>query len=179
MQKSKLALISTQELAEILLKKSTPSLKVLDCSHTVDTKVGEARTNFHKSHIPTAQFLDLDTLHDQKSPYPMTMPQPDYFIRFMRRLNIKLSDEVVCYDTGNRNVFGHRVAWMFMCMGKNNVKVLDGGFAKWTAEGLPIETTPDVGEDTDYAYKWNENVYASFEQVNVDPLPYQLIDVRS
>ena len=177
MQKSKLVVVTTQELLGLI--KSGSAVKILDCSHTVDTKVGEVRLNFHRSHIPGAQFLDLDTLHCPKAPLPMTVPTADHFSRAMRRLNIKKSDEVVCYDTGHRNVFGHRAAWIFMSMGKTNVKVLDGGFAKWISEGLPTESSPDVGADEEYDYTADPSALAVYEEVMKADKPFQLIDVRS
>ena len=52
----------------------------------------------------------------------------------MKILNIKLSDKVVCYDTGDSQFFGYRAAWMFQVMSHSNVFVLDGGLKKWQSE---------------------------------------------
>ena len=56
------------------------------------------------------------------------LPNQIAFSNVMKKLNIKLSDMVVCYDTNPRNVYGYRAAWMFTAMGHNDVHVLDGGF---------------------------------------------------
>ena len=41
------------------------------------------------------------------------MPSEKHFIDTMKRLNVKLTDRVVCYDTGAMQFFGYRAAWMF------------------------------------------------------------------
>ena len=51
----------------------------------------------------------------------MMMPKESYFAAFMRKMDIRLSDKVVCYDAGERNIFGYRVAWMLNAMGHDNV----------------------------------------------------------
>ena len=71
----------------------------------------------------------------------------------MKRLNVKLSDRVVCYDTGAMQFFGYRAAWMFQAMGHTNVQVLDGGFPKWVTEGKPVEATDAEAQESDFAYK--------------------------
>ena len=49
----------------------------------------------------------------------------------MKKLDVKLSDKVVLYDTSQRNVFGYRVAWMLQAMGHPDTHVLDGRYSAW------------------------------------------------
>ena len=177
MQNIKIGLVSTQKLLG-LIKSGTSAVKILDCSHTADTKVGDPRLNFHRSHIPGAQYLDIDCLHCPKAPLPMTIPNVDHFTVVMRRLNIKKHDEIVCYDSGVRNVYGYRAAWIFLSMGMTNVSVLDGGFPKWITEDLPTESSPDVGSDEDYSFAADSSVSAFYEEIIQADKPFQLIDVR-
>ncbi len=64
----------------------------------------------------------------------------------MKKLDIKLSDKVVLYDTDLRNVFGYRAAWKLQAMGHPDTHVLDGGYSTWkkpkgkVIENLPVET---------------------------------------
>lgn len=83
------------------------------------------------------------------------MPDEKYFIDVMKKLDIKLTDRVVCYDAGAMQFFGHRAAWMFQCMGHPNVQVLDGGFPKWLAEKRPCASTFENASADDFAYKLN------------------------
>ena len=114
-----------------------------------------SRINYLKSHIKGAIYLDLDYLKDQKTDLMQMMPNEKQFIDSMKRLNIKLSDAVVCYDTGSMGFFGYRAAWMLQTMGHPNVRVLNGGFPKWTAEGRPCEATDENVKEEDFAYKLN------------------------
>ena len=68
------------------------------------------------------------------------------------RLNIKLSDRVVLYDTAAAQFFGHRTAWMLKAMGHQNVHVLDGGLSKWIAEGGEVESTDAHAKKEDFSY---------------------------
>ena len=171
--------ISTEELANNL-----DSYKVLDCSVTMGRQPGDDhRVNFLKSHIKGAQFLDLDNLKDQRSDLPFMMPSDKQFADAMKRLNVRLSDKVVCYDTGAMQFFGFRAAWMFQAMGHDNVWVLDGGFPKWTAEGRPVEGDAN-GPSEGFEYKLNPDRIKLLEQMkafagNAAERNYQLLDVRA
>ena len=81
-----------------------------------------------------------------------------------------MSDHVVCYDTGAMQFFGYRAAWMFQAMGHPKVQVLDGGFPKWTKEGLPVHSCHGDLKAEDFGYKlqddkvWNLEKIKAFEQ---------------
>ena len=112
-------MINTDQLNSML---SQPNLKVVDCSAGMGRQADDDhRLNFHKSHIKGAIFLDLDYLKDMKSGLPFMMPSEKYFIDIMKRLNIKKTDHVVCYEAGGMQFFGFRAAWMLQAMGHPNV----------------------------------------------------------
>lgn len=46
--------------------------------------------------------------------------------------------QVVAYDQDS-GMFASRLWWLLRWMGHDAVAVLDGGFARWTAEGRPVE----------------------------------------
>jgi len=101
--------------------------------------------------------LDLEMLVDHKSPYMLMMPSQKTFVETMKKFNIKLSDRVVCYETGATQLFHYRVAWMFKVMGHKNVQVLRGGYPKWVAEGRPVVITDDTAKAEDFDYKVDES----------------------
>ena len=144
-------IISTEELSLLIDK---DNVKILDCSVQFGRKEDDfASINYHKSHIKGALFLDLDNLKDMKSQLPYMMPDEKYFIDKMKVLGVKLTDKVVCYDTGAMQFFGYRAAWMFQAMGHPNVAVLDGGFPKWVTEKLPIESSDENIKIGDFSFK--------------------------
>ena len=116
---SKVAVISTDELDAAM--KAGP-VKILDCSVQMGRQPGDCpAVNFWKGHIHGAQFLHLDTLRDETTDLPFMMPDSAKFVNAMKRLNVKLSDHLVCYDTGAMQFFGYRAAWMLQAMGHPNV----------------------------------------------------------
>jgi thiosulfate/3-mercaptopyruvate sulfurtransferase len=104
-------IISTEDLKGLL---GQADVKILDCSVAMGRPEGDCcRINFHKSHIQGAQFLDLDNLRDMKTDLPFMMPNEKAFCDRMKVLGVKMSDRVICYDTGAMQFFGYRAAWMF------------------------------------------------------------------
>mmetsp|Transcript_217 Transcript_217/g.395 ORF Transcript_217/g.395 Transcript_217/m.395 type:complete len:82 (+) Transcript_217:284-529(+) len=80
----------------------------------------------------------------------------------MKTLNIKLTDEVVCYETGNSQFFGFRASWVLQAMGHMNVRVLDGGLQRWISEKKPVVSSP--GESNgNYGYKLNPSKVKNFD----------------
>jgi len=114
------------------------------------------------------------------------MPSDKDFVDRMKKLNVKLTDRVICYDTGAMQFFGYRAAWMFQAMGHANVQVLDGGFAKWSKEGRECseECNDAAGDGDGFDYKLNQDRIKHLENMqafhgNEGERSYQLLDVRA
>ena len=182
MQANAPSIISTDDLNAIL---GNANLRILDCSVSMGRQPGDdQRINFLKSHIKGACFLDLDYLKDMKNDLPFMMPNEKHFIDTMKRHDVKLTDQVVCYDTGAMQFFGYRAAWMLQAMGHPNVQVLDGGFAKWTKEGKAVEATDANANEDAFGYKLNADKIKLYDQMkafedNEAERTYQLLDVRA
>ena len=56
----------------------------------------------------------------------------------MKQLDIRKTDEVVCYDT-NIMLGGCRAYWMFRVFGLK-VQLLENPLAKWISEGRQLDT---------------------------------------
>jgi thiosulfate/3-mercaptopyruvate sulfurtransferase len=156
-------LISTEELSALL---ADSNVRILDCSASMGRQPGDdQRINFLLSHIQGAQFLDLDYFRDLSSPLPFMMPTEKHFCDTMKRLDVGTNNAVVCYDTGSMGSFSYRAAWMLRAMGVPNVRVLNGGFAKWIAEGLPVQATNADAVPENFAYTLNSDAIKTFEQM--------------
>jgi len=131
-------LISTADLAARL---DDPSIVVVDARHDLaQPDWGEAQ--YRAGHVPLARFAPLD--RDLSAPktgrngrHPL--PSPERAADFFGRLGIDASKQVVAYDQGN-GMFAARVWWMLRWLGHEAAAVLDGGYARWTAEGRPVAT---------------------------------------
>ena len=64
------------------------------------------------------------------------MGSPEEFAALAGKLGVSNSSTVVVYDAPGAAM--GTVAWSFMYYGHSDVRMLDGGFAKWTREGRPV-----------------------------------------
>lgn len=101
---------------------------------------GRGRALYERGHIPGAVYLDWSTdLVDRESPIAFMLARPEQFARAMEALGIGDQTVVVAYsDRMGSGPF--RLWWASRVYGHENVRVLDGGWDKWTAEGLPVST---------------------------------------
>lgn len=137
-------LVTTEWLAAHLHE---PWLRTLDCSVSfvpVDggVRLGSGRGDWAAGHIPGSDFADLTAdLSDRDSPLPMMMPPLDRFAAAMSRLGVGPGTGVVLYDTSSHS-WATRVWWMLRAAGFDDAAVLDGGLARWKAEGRPLSSEP-------------------------------------
>ena len=135
-------LVSTEWLAEHL---GDADLRLFDVTvHLRPATPGpytieSGRADYEASHIPGAAFLDLARdLSDPASPFSFTMPPLDRLARALGASGIARGTRVLAYTTTSP-MWATRLWWMLRASGFDDAAVLDGGFAKWTAEGRPVE----------------------------------------
>jgi thiosulfate/3-mercaptopyruvate sulfurtransferase len=128
-------LITTAELADRL---EEPGLSILDASWYLPDQKRDPASEYVAAHIPGAVPFDIDTIADTNSGYPHTLPGADQFAAAVTALGVANEHEIVVYD-GMGFFSAPRVWWMFRAFGHDRVRVLDGGFPKWQAEGRPTE----------------------------------------
>lgn len=129
-------LVSTDWLQEHL---GQSDLTVVDCSWFMPASGRSGREEYLRAHIPGARFLDVDDLSDHSNPAPHMLPSAGEFADAMERLGIGSSDRIVVYD--NSPVRTAARGWFTLRhFGAEQVGILDGGFQKWVAEGLPTES---------------------------------------
>ncbi|MFN3546004.1 MAG: sulfurtransferase [Mesorhizobium sp.] len=112
---------------------------ILDCSWYIPEAGKNALAEFEQGHIPGARFFDLDRASDAGSPYVNMLPSADAFSQVARELGIGADSLVVIYDS---SYVSARVWWMFRIFGHDRVRVLNGGWKRWKAEGRPVESGP-------------------------------------
>ncbi|MFN7917755.1 MAG: sulfurtransferase [Vicinamibacterales bacterium] len=133
-------LIETGALAALL---DSPTLALIDCRFDLaNVTAGEAA--FAAGHIPGAVYAHLD--RDLSAPKTGSngrhpLPSPDAAAAAFGRLGIDAATQVVAYDAEN-GMYASRLWWMLKWLGHDAVAVLNGGFAKWTAEGRPTSAEP-------------------------------------
>ncbi|MEE2776459.1 MAG: rhodanese-like domain-containing protein [Acidobacteriota bacterium] len=112
------------------------------------------------------------------------MPPPEAFAHLVEVLGIDEHVQVVVYDGGGQSQMSQMAgmtAWTFLYYGHPNIRYLNRGFAKWTAEGLPLASDVPAHEPWTFAPHPVEAVYCTLDQAraSVDDDKAILGDVRS
>jgi thiosulfate/3-mercaptopyruvate sulfurtransferase len=95
------------------------------------------REAYDASHIPGSVFVDwLRDIVDLAAPVKMTVAGPAAFATLMSRLGVGDEHAVVVYDDSGH--LAPRLWWALNYYGHPDVRVLNGGWTKWLAEGRPV-----------------------------------------
>lgn len=129
-------LISPEQLHEEL---GDEGLVVIDCRHALGD-FGLGLRLYEESHLPGAFFASVEdelagTKTGKNGRHPL--PDPERFARFLRGCGAGADSQLVAYDAGG-DMFAARFWFLSRWIGHDDVAVLDGGFAAWTALGYPV-----------------------------------------
>lgn len=132
---------------------------------------------YDTGHIPGAHKLDwhLD-LNDQ---YSRDYVDGQRFAEVMGERGISRDSTVVIYGDKS-NWWATYALWVMTLFGHEDVRILDGGRAKWIAEGRELTTdVPDV-TPVDYpVVERDDRSIRAFRQDVLDHLGQPMVDVRS
>jgi thiosulfate/3-mercaptopyruvate sulfurtransferase len=132
---------------------------------------------YDTGHIPGA--LKLDWHQDLNDPVQRDYVDGEQFAEVMSARGVGRDTTVVLYGDKN-NWWAAYALWVMSLFGHEDVRLLDGGRAKWIAEGR--ELVRDVPEVTRAAYPVVERTDAPVRAFKEDVLAHlggQLVDVRS
>ena len=144
-----LTLVSAEILADAL---GRDDLVVLDARFSL-ADPGAGETAYRTAHIPGARYADLDRdLSDHRKPGAGRHPWPDAadFTATLGRWGITPEHQVVAYDAGDGALAAARAWFLLRALGHARVAVLDGGWARWTALGLPVDDALSQPQATHY-----------------------------
>ncbi|MDZ7894309.1 MAG: rhodanese-like domain-containing protein [Sphingobium sp.] len=99
----------------------------------------DAAEEFRAAHLPGAIFLDAKGIAEPHHPVLGMLPSAERFAQWVGDLGISASDRIVFYDDSPHHTSA-RAWFMFRLFGARRVAILDGGLAKWRAEGHPLES---------------------------------------
>lgn len=140
-------LVSTAELRELLAGEHPPVL--LDVRYRMGGPPGAEQ--HEAGHVPGAAYVDMDTALAAPPGAGGRHPLPDSatFLAAMRAAGVGNDRPVVVYDDWS----GHAAArawWLLEHHGHEQVRVLDGGWSAWVADGGAVETGPTRPEPGDF-----------------------------
>jgi thiosulfate/3-mercaptopyruvate sulfurtransferase len=129
-----------------------PRIRVVDARSEAEYAAGHFAGAVHMdgfgSSIPRAENGDMGL--------------PAEFARLVGGLGIDSDTTVIVYDTPSQRM--GTVAWAFLYYGHADVRILDGGVAKWLAEGRALEAQRPAWPSVTYVARPMEAVYCPLEQ---------------
>jgi len=141
-------LAETDWLAERL---TAPNLRVIDARQPEE---------YATNHIPGA--VNLSGFGGIPRAANQDMADPEEFASLAGGLGISDSMTVVVYDAPSQTM--GMVAWTFLYHGCPDVRILDGGLAKWSLENRPVSTDVPVYPHATFVSKPQEAIYCSLDQ---------------
>ena len=128
------SLVTTEWLAGAM---GASDLRIVDCTKHLAGTGRNALAEYEAGHIPGAVFMDLADLTDTANPVDNMLPPAEKFASRMQSLGLGDGSRIVLYDDSAVKTSAR--AWFMLKMfGAHDVALLDGGIAKWKAEGRPI-----------------------------------------
>lgn len=135
---------------------------------------------YERGHIPGA--VNFAWHSDLVDPVRRDIASQEAFQQLLRKAGVNDDSTTILYGDNN-NWFAAWGAWVFDVYGVDNVKLLDGGRAKWEAEGRTLDSrasTPKTGNVTVQAANKDlraflPDVLAAAEKRS----DVQLVDIRS
>jgi thiosulfate/3-mercaptopyruvate sulfurtransferase len=170
-------LVTTEWLAAELGK---TDIRVIDATLFLAQHGRDARAEFESAHIPGAVFFDIDEVSDTTSPLPHMLPPPEKFASRMQALGLGDGSRIIVYDNSPLRSAA-RVWWMLTLFGAHEVAILDGGFAKWVAEGRATESGKPIVRHRHFTVWADKSLVRDSKQMteNLRARTEQVVDARS
>lgn len=168
--------ISAPDLAR--LKADGKELKLLDVRWQLGRSDGAAQ--YAQGHIPGAIYVDLETelasSAGELGRHPL--PSPDQLAQSIARWGVTPQTPVVIYDAV-AGMSAARAWWLLRWAGFENVQILDGGLAAWTAQGGKLEQASQAPIASDPAVQTGHMPTLTIDQAGAFPEEALLIDARA
>lgn len=170
------SLVTTEWLAKEL---GASDLRVVDATRFMGGAERDARAEYEAGHIPGAVFMDLADLVDPSDPIDNMAPKAEKFASRMASLGLGDGSRIVLYDDSPL-ASAARAWWLLKLFGAHDVALLDGGLAKWKAEGRPLEMGNHTLRHRHFTVWRDANVVRTKDQVlaNLDSKAEQVLDAR-
>ena len=161
------ALVSTAWLAEHL---DDPNVVILESNEDV--------LLYQTGHIPTAVKIDWHT--DLNDPVTRDFLDADAFAEFTSSKGISPESTVVFYGDKS-NWWAAYALWVFTLFGHQDLRLVDGGRAKWIEEGRELTTEVPQPARTNYPVPSTRDdvTFRAFREDVLQHLGKPMVDVRS
>jgi len=132
---------------------------------------------YETGHIEGAVKIDWHT--DLNDPVERDYINGEQFAALLGSKGISRDSTIVIYGDKN-NWWAAYALWVFTLFGHEDVRLLDGGRAKWEADGRAWTTDPESAEPVDYpVVERNDSAIRAYKDDVLAHFGNPLIDVRS
>lgn len=134
-------MIHTTLVSSDLLQSHLDDWAIVDCRFDLHDDAW-GRAQYRAAHVPGAVYASLgDDLAGARTAASGRHPLPsiDALAALFARLGIDGRTQVVAYDQ-DAGLYASRLWWSLRYLGHDAVALLDGGWAKWIAEGRPTQS---------------------------------------
>ncbi|HVR90955.1 MAG TPA: 3-mercaptopyruvate sulfurtransferase [Novosphingobium sp.] len=170
------SLVSTEWLANEM---GASDLRIVDATRHLPGTGRDAQAEYEAGHIPGAVFMDLADLVDSNAAVENTLPPAEKFASRMQSLGLGDGSRIVIYDDSAVKTSAR--AWFMLKMfGAHDVALLDGGIAKWKAEGRALKQGKEVLRHRHFtAWSDDKNVRSKADMLaNLHSKREQVVDAR-
>jgi thiosulfate/3-mercaptopyruvate sulfurtransferase len=163
-----------------------PDFVVVDCRFRLDDETWGER-EYAGRHIPAAVYAHLNrdlsgptTGTNGRHPLPDPLVLAETFTRFGIGNSGGRRAQIVAYDQDN-GMFASRLWWLARWLGHDAVAVLDGGFARWLAEGRPTKSGIETRRREEFRASPQSDLVVDARQVSrmLGTPNWRLLDARA
>ncbi|MBL8701174.1 MAG: sulfurtransferase [Alphaproteobacteria bacterium] len=148
-----------------------PKLRVLDCTlYMTPQPVGPSlcrsgRPNWESGHIPGSRYVSMaEDLADPAGPIAYRLPSQERIVETLRSLGIDEDSTIVLYGADYVATVT-RVFWVLRTAGARDVRLLDGGWDRWVAEGRPVTREAATPHRGSFVGRYRREFHAVLEDV--------------
>ena len=143
----------------------------------LDLRPAEA---FAQGHVPHAIHLDLwgiSLINTDPAPLQAFMWMIDHVLNLR---GVDATTPIVVYDEQS-GMRAARAFWFLEYLGRDRVQMLDGGFNRWTREGLPVSRDADAPRQSTWAGTPDASRIATWRdvQARIGSRDAAIVDTRS
>jgi len=171
------SLVTTRWLADAM---GESDLAIVDATYYLPSDGGDAAAEYEAAHIRGAVFMDLASLADPTTPLPSMLPSAEAFAARMGSLGLGDGVRIVLYDRSPYTTAA-RAWFMLRTFGATDVALLDGGLAKWRAEGRPVASGWQQARPRTFTASQDRATVRTLDQMraNLASNAEQILDARS
>jgi thiosulfate/3-mercaptopyruvate sulfurtransferase len=148
-------------------------IRVVDCAVRFEPRpvgssiIHSCRDAFLNAHVPGASYLHMvDDLSAPDGAYAFTIASQDQIDRIMSAIGVQPDDTIVLYNgEGGTPVAVPRAWWVLTVSGCTDVRIMDGGLARWVAEGRVTSAGEEDFTPSDFRGVRDEDAIAGKAEV--------------